>query len=169
MSAPAKGSAIVADGNGKVIAVEFISDGQILAGDSQNAKGAKFIDIKSILPPRSVKASATETNFTSFTKYTRIMTFTIPGEKSNPLLSVKVLSYKDSSVNSYDIRLFDFTNSKVLAETSFKNNVLANNDMEKLSNLPLEEAVIEVQARRVGGRGKTKNVYVEEITVELSH
>lgn len=167
MAHPIKGSVIVADGNGKVTVISPTSNNQVLSLDSNEPAGAKFIDIKSLMPQQFIKAQATASNGTSSTTYERIMSITIPGESTNPITLIKILSGQANNANSHDIRIQ--TNLGVtIAEANFTNTAFNNNNMGTLSNLPQNETTIEVQAKRNGGNNNT-NVYILEVTINYQN
>jgi len=166
--AAVKGSVIVADGAGKVTIVSPTSNNQVLILDSNAAAGAKFVDIKNILPIQRLKSNATVSNSTDLTTYTKILELSVPGESTNPVNSIKVISYKDGSVDSYDVRALNVANSTVIAEANFTNNAPTINDMGTLTNLPASSGIIEILIKRNGGTGSNKSVYLSEATIELS-
>lgn len=163
-----KGSVIVADGAGKVTIVSPTSNNQVLVLDSSDLVGARFIDIKSILPVQRLKSSASSTDSTDLTTYTKILELSVPGESNNALQNIKVISYKDGSVDSYDVRALNIETSQVVAEANFTNVVPQINDLGTLSNLPANEGIIEILIKRNGGSGNNKNAYLMEANIELS-
>lgn len=158
-----KGSIIVADGNGKVTSIQPTSNGQVLSLDSTEPSGAKFIS----LPIQRLKANAVSTNSTNLTTYTKIIELSVPGENVSNLTNINVISYKSGSVTSYDVRAIDANTSLVIAESNFSNNVPAINNLGPLSNLPSGPSIIEILAKRNGGGGNNKNVYISEANIDL--
>ena len=95
------------------------------------------------------------------------MSITIPGESTNPITLIKILSGQANNANSHDIRIQ--TNLGVtIAEANFTNTAFNNNNMGTLSNLPQNETTIEVQAKRNGGNNNT-NVYILEVTINYQN
>ena len=166
MSTPVKGSVIIADGNGRVTIIEPTSDNQVLCLESANPKGAIFKNISSIIPPQYFKISASDSKYTRSTNWDTILSVTVNGESVNHIQEIKILSFKDSSVDSYDIRVYDSTNNNVIASANFTNNDVGIMDMGSLSNLPTSSAIFEFQAKRNGGNGNSKNVYLLEVTLK---
>lgn len=163
-----KGSVVVADGAGKVSIVSPSTDGQLLIFDSGSEEGARFEDIKNILPLQRLKSSAAFASGTGLTSYTKILEISVPGENTNPLQAIKVISYKDSQVDSYDIRALNTNTSQIVAEANFTNSKPEINSLGVLSNLPEEEGIIELLIKRNGGKGKKKSAYLVEATFEIS-
>lgn len=168
MSYPSLGSVITCNGDGKVTVISPTVNNQVLVLDSSQPGGAKFEDIKNIMPIQRLKSTASSTNSTDLTSYTKILELSVPGENSNALLGIKVISYKDGSVDSYDVRALNVSTSQVIAEANFTNNTPRINDLGSLSNLPASEGIIEILIKRNGGSGNKKNAYLVEATVELS-
>lgn len=170
MTTPIKGAIIVSDGLGKVTYIDPpINDNEVFVFDSTEQKGGKFINIKNILPNSFMKSTATDQSSTNTTSYSVIMSLTVPGELMNNIQNIKVLSKKDGSVTSYDVRIYDVTNNLVIAENNFTNSNYSINNIGTLNNLPTNEAVLEIQAKRNGGNGNKKNVYVVECTIEYKN
>lgn len=167
MSFPVKGSVIVADGNGKVAVISPTSDNQVLSLDSTDPRGAKFIDVKKILPQQFIKAQATSANSTNSTTYERIISLTVPGENVNPITAIKVLSSKDGNVTNYDVRV-QTDLGVTIAEANFNNSNTQINDLGTLSNLPLTETLLEIQAKRNGGNNNS-GVYIFEVTINYNN
>lgn len=168
MSFPAKGSVIVADGTGKVTVITPTSDNQVLSLDSTDPKGAKFINVNNLVPKQAQKATASNNNYTSSNTYEVIITLTVPGESVNPVENIKLLSYKDNGITSYDIRIYDATNNQIISETNFSNNLLEINTISNLSNLPSTESIIEIQTKKNGGNN-SKNVHILEATIQFAN
>lgn len=164
MSQPIKGSVIIADGTGKVTYLEPTANNQVLTLDSTQPKGIKFINIANITGPTFFKTTAIDKSYTQSDQYEVIMSLTIPGENTNAIQSINVLSYKTSNITSYDIKIYDATNNNTIAESNFSNNNLTNNNMGTLTNLPSTESIIEVQAKKNGGNSQQK-VFIKECTI----
>src|SRR3989344_8221084 len=145
MSVPIKGSIIVADGSGHVTIISPTNNNEVLCLDSSDPKGAKFIKINNILPQQTFKVTATSSNNTTSSTYATIMELTVNGETTSPISSIKVLSRKIAQITSYDVRVYDTTNSNIIVERNFTNNNLEINDLGTLSNLPLSSAIFEIQ------------------------
>jgi len=82
------------------------------------------------------------------------------------ITAVEVLSYADTGVSSYDIRLYDLTNNTVLAElTGCTNTDIAVQNLGTISNLPLETSDLEIQGRKVGGGNGNRFIYFQSISI----
>lgn len=163
---PTKGSVIVADGNGKVTIIEPPqNNNEVFVFDATEPRGGKFINIKNLLPNNYFKSSATSENSTNTSTYITIMSLTVLGESVNQIKNIKVLSYLTGSTVSYDVRIFDSTNSLTIAEKNFSNSTSTINDMGTLLNLPLGEAILEVQVKKNGGNNNSY-AFLLEATIE---
>lgn len=167
MTTPLKGAIIVADGTGKVTYIDPTSDNDVFVFDSAQQKGGKFINIKNILPNSMLKVTATDISTSDSTVYNVIMNLTVPGETTDQIQGIKILSKMDNSLTSYDVRVYDTINGLTIAEKNFTNTGFAINDMGTLSNLPASESIFEVQVRRNGGSGSSKSVYLKECTLDF--
>jgi len=85
------------------------------------------------------------------TIYSSILTFIYPGSNQiTDLGIINVTSYMDSGGTSYQIRLFDVTNTNVLASGSFTNTTININSLTSIANIPTDQAVCEVQIKVTG-------------------
>lgn len=164
--ANAKGSVVVANGSGGVTVISPTSSNQIFVLDSSDPKGARFVDIKELLPNLIIKTVTSALNYTALTSYQQVLELTIPGEKFNRLLSIKVVSYAQAGTTSYSVAVTNITGS-IISERSFSNNTAATNDMGALSNLPDNVSVIRVSIKKNNG-DKKNNVYLSSVDLELS-
>lgn len=163
---PAKGSVIVADGFGKVTIISPTSSNQVFALDSNDPRGAKFIDVKDIMPNQKVKMAASSSNFTLLNSYQQILEISVPGELNNNIVSIKVVSYAQSGVGSYSIIV---TNSlgQTIAENTFSNNSSAENNMGALANLPQSTDIIHFSIKKNNGPAN-KNAYLMSVDLEMT-
>lgn len=167
MSVPVKGSVIVADGNGRVSVITPTSDNQVLMLDSNEAVGARFVNIKNLLPPQAQKVPATSSNSTNASSYQTILTLTVPGENVNAISSIDVLSYIDNGASNYDIRIYDSTNDLIISEVNCTNNNISITNINTLNNLPTSTAIIEIQTRKNNGNSQ-RYVHVLEATINYT-
>ena len=93
------------------------------------------------------------------------MVISVKGENIYQISSIDAVSYKTGNSSSYDIRVYDATNSLVIADANFANSSSTVNSLGTLSNLPTGPAIFEIQAKKNGGNGKS-HTFVEEITIE---
>jgi hypothetical protein len=85
---------------------------------------------------------------------------------ANTILFIKIDSYMDVGITSYDIRVRDATNNNVMATANFTNTVFTINDLGTISNVPTGEIAIEMDVRRNGGNN-TLNVYINNAILYL--
>lgn len=99
--------------------------------------------------------------------YFRIADFQYAGSDVNGLINqIDIISYKDNNVTSYDIKIVDVTNATIIKEmTGFSNNSAELIEILPLSNIPTSQALIEIQAKRNGGKGNSKSIYFQSINV----
>ena len=98
---------------------------------------------------------------TNNTSYTRLATVLFDGS-NHVLRRVKALSYCDSGVTSYDIQIYDATNTTELISNNFTNSSFQINDLGIVSSSPTTEIVLEVYAKKTGGN-TSKYTYIDEI------
>jgi hypothetical protein len=153
-----KGTILVRGDNGW-IALSPGSDNQELVYDSTQQSGVKWQNKQ-----KSYKVVPQTTGTVSSSTYTTVASFSYPGSSSSAIDSVTVISYMDSGITSYDIRLFDATNSLEICTGNFSNTSEQINNLGTISNVPSGDAILELQARRNGGSGN-KNATIEDFTV----
>lgn len=162
----AKGSVIVANGTGGVTVISPTSAGQIFVLDTTDPKGAKFTDIKELLPTQKVKMIASSSNYTSLQSYQQIMETSVPGESSNRILSIKVISYCQTGIKSYSVIVTN-ADGKTIAEKTFENTTSAENNMGELANLPKEQGIIRFAIKK-NSIPTTKYAYLLSVDIEMS-
>jgi len=78
---------------------------------------------------------------------------------------IEVISHMDTGMTSYSVRLYDSTNEAIIAEATGLTNLLEGIvDLGTISDVPDEEAIFEIHAKRVGGTSNTYAV-VDEVIV----
>lgn len=78
---------------------------------------------------------------------------------------IDIISKKDSGITSYSVRVVDITNNLVIAEkTGMTNTTEDIQDLGTISNVPTDQAVFELQAKKIGGSGNT-SVYIDAINI----
>lgn len=79
------------------------------------------------------------------TSYTSCGAFEYPGRNIDSLTNIR---YTGSvSTGNYSIRIYDVTNSQILAEGTFSNVSKAINDLGTLTNIPYNNVLIDVQIK----------------------
>jgi hypothetical protein len=158
-----KGTIIVNDGAGKIVGISPGNDDEMLVFDSTQPFGLKYVtnpgQQKKIFKLNQAKNTSTK-NAT----YTTMYSFSYPGSDITTLDKVSCMSSMDVGVTSYDVRLFDITNSQVIFSINLNHTVQVVSSISTFNNLPSTDAVFEVQARKNGGSGN-QNIYVDDITV----
>jgi len=97
--------------------------------------------------------------------YRKIGTFKYDGSNQIGLIDyIEVISYKDSKIDSYDIRVIDRNNDVILASANFTNDISEICDLGTISNIPTEKTILEIHGRQNGGKKKSY-LYIENITV----
>ena len=92
--------------------------------------------------------------------YSRITSLYIQGEYHQSIQSIKIIAYMQNGNTSYDVKIYDVNNNKVIAEKNFTNTTEDILDMGSLSNLPYKETIFEVQVKSNKNR---KDVYIQNI------
>lgn len=120
-------------------------------------------------PPSLTLLSAvvipTNLDRTNNTTYTKFCTYTYLGTiRESPLKSIYVVGHMDSGVTDYSIRILDITNNLVIVEQTFTNTAESSLDLGVLSNIPVNQAILEMQIRKSGGNN-SKRVYVNSLAL----
>ena len=99
-------------------------------------------------------------------KYSRAATYIFrPSDET--LINIEIISSKQSSITSYDMRVINLTNNSIIATKNFTNDIEQINNLGVLANIPTEESILEVSVRKNGGSKKTI-VNVESIVLYFS-
>ena len=98
--------------------------------------------------------------------YRRIMVYIYPGNVYNTINNIKVVSYMDSGITSYDIQIRNATNGTTIVTKNLTNTTEQINDLGTLSNIPNSEARLEISVKKTGGNS-SKYVYIESISFYL--
>ena len=101
------------------------------------------------------------------TSYSKFGTFKYDGSDVIGAINyIDVVAYKGDSATSYSVRIYDRTNDRVVAEaTDLTNTIEEIQSLGTVSNIPTQKAVFEVQAKRVGGNGNGRKVYIEQVII----
>lgn len=102
---------------------------------------------------------------TRFSNYRQMALF--PLQKVSSCM-FKAVSYMDIGSTSYSIKISTFPEGTIIAEKTFTNTVLSTVDMGVGQNVPSDEKLIRIDAKRVGGIAKNK-VYIESIQMHYSN
>lgn len=148
------------------VGIEF--DSALSAGEQTTLNGLVSAHTSDNSAPRTnfYDCYPKRDNITS-TTYEKMGSFKYGGSDQIGIINyIDVISHKDSSLTSYDIRIYDQTNNLVITErTGLTNTEEVVNDLGTISNIPTAEAVLEIQAKRTGGSGKNKNVYIDQAII----
>jgi hypothetical protein len=145
--------------------VDIVFDTQLSASEKTTLDGlvsghnpANFISyyiVGQVIPRNS--------EFTQ-TDYKRAGTFEYSGTStSSEITRISAVSYQDSGVTNYSIRIYDEKNNKEIAIGTFTNETEDICVLDSISNLPTESSIFEVQVKKTGGNGKMK-VHVDTVT-----
>ena len=154
-----KGSVLVHDGTKLTILPPGSGDVEMIF-DPTEPTGIKWK-----LRKRQFKVSTEVTSTVTTTTYSTVGSFSFDSEVI--IKSIKIVSRMESGITSYDLRIFDTTNSKTLAEVNFANTSDQINDMGTLSNIPVVDAIFEIQAKRNGGNSN-KKITIRDVSVSYN-
>lgn len=157
-----KGTVLIHDGTKLIGLAPPASGNPALVIDLSTSNGVKWKTLD-----QSFKIPLVGTSTVSSTTYTVAAEFSFIKVEHETINSVKVVSKMDNGITSYDIRIFDSTNSATLAEINLTNTNMQINTIDSLSNIPTADAMIEVQARQTGGSGN-KQVTIKEIQINYN-
>lgn len=134
----------------------LISDSAVmdeLFSASEQADIAKLLDDNSddltFTSPDNVDANTQLMKKVSgITSYITMFRFTYHGDRYSDIYNMKFVSHTESS-GEYAVRVVDATNRTIIAERTGNTNTIDNIiEFTSISNIPLNEAVFEVQLRR---------------------
>ena len=144
--------------------VDIVFDTTINAGDKTTLDGLVTAhtpaDTTVYTPIGTILPRSNNYNNTSFQ---RIGTFVFQGTNHQSLTKICGVSYMDSGVTDYTIRVFDIINSLEIASGTFSNTSESIVHLGTISNLPTVSAIFEAQIKKTGGTGNQK-VYIDSIT-----
>ncbi len=98
--------------------------------------------------------------------FTKLFTSKLNGVKNCVLREVRIISKKYGNTTSYDVRIIDINNNKIIAEitslTNESDSIITITDTD-INNLPYDDSIMEIQIKANGSNGKEKNVSVSEV------
>lgn len=101
--------------------------------------------------------------------FEKTSSFTFPGKNTANINKITVISYMEAQGKSYDIRLYDVINNKIICTQNFDNTKNQINTFDNLENLPNDETIVEVHCRfNSNNNGKNNNtgyVYIDELSI----
>lgn len=93
--------------------------------------------------------------------YSTVFTSVYPGSKQiTSLTNIKITGYLASGT-SYQVRIYDVTNAKVIASGSFTNANITINSLTGVANIPSNESIFELQCKVTG----TSVAYINSLTI----
>jgi hypothetical protein len=100
------------------------------------------------------------------TSYSKTIRFNYPGsDNSGAIDYVEVISNMDAGVTSYNIRLYDKTNDKIMAElTNLTNTADMVHDFGTISHIPANNAILEIHIKKNGGSSNL-SINIDSATV----
>lgn len=134
------------DTDGDVVTIYFPSS---LSGGDVTILNATIAAHIPAYPADTHQMLGTFTQTVTDTTYTTVRSFYFPGSQLITLLNIYIISYMDSGT-SYQVRLYDVTNSNVIASGSFTNTVTATNALTGITNIPSGGAMFDVQCAVTG-------------------
>lgn len=153
------GTLLIHDGTKIVPLDPSGEDGMALTFDSNTPSKLKWANTG-----KSFKVNLPPNNSVKTTYYTSVTEFSLSKMEYTSLASIKIVSYMQKHIDSYDVRIYDMTNNKVLAEQSYKNTDRQINSITKFTNMPDGDAIIEIQCKKNGGR-KNSEVTIKDIDI----
>jgi hypothetical protein len=98
--------------------------------------------------------------------YSKVFTSKLNGVKNAVLREIRIISKKYKNTTSYDIRIININNNRVIAEvnslTNDDDNIITITDAN-INNLPYEDSIMEIQVNANGTNNKNKNVNISEV------
>lgn len=100
----------------------------------------------------------------STSTYKRFGTFIYPGSNhTGTIAKICGIGHMDIGVTSYSIKVDDKTNGTTIAVNTFTDTTEGFINLGTVSNIPTEEAMIEICVKKTGGTGN-KKAYLDSIT-----
>ncbi len=101
------------------------------------------------------------------TSWNRVAIYIYSKNLHNIFTNCKIVSYIDTGVTSYDVRLYDPNTHMVLASANFTNTIEQINDLGTILVQPNDNTKIEIQVRKTGGNKKQK-IHIETVSLYFS-
>jgi hypothetical protein len=95
------------------------------------------------------------------TTYKKLISFIFNGTQNMSLTNIKFIGYLQTGI-SYDIRVVDTTNNKIIATQNFTNMTESINDIGTLNNLPEKQSKFELQGKV---NDISSSVHIESVTL----
>jgi hypothetical protein len=145
-----KGGILVHDDGVKIYAVTPTADGQVIISKHDTDAGVEYTNISNTLIKLPIRIINHEHTSVLNVSYETVITFAYVADYG-AIDSIEVVSWMGSGASSYDVRIYDDTNSQIISEITYTNTSITLNDMSPLANVPTENALIQVQIKRTGG------------------
>ncbi len=147
---------------GDVITIEFTE--ALPAEEKTTLDGLTAAHIANTIPELLNKKILTPIKVCSkCPDYYRTYSFVFPGGSHGNL---KIHSYMDSGITSYDIRIFDCMSRLVLGTANYTNTSETQNNIGVLTNVSSTETIVEIHLRKNGG---TSDKAVHSLTALLEY
>ena len=104
-------------------------------------------------------------NYTSNKTYTKLGSFIYNGSLSTDTFKrIIAASHMDSGATSYNLRVIDIENNKLLAEVTYNNTSECSKEMDITNNVPTDKSTIELHGR-INSITPGLNLYVDSASV----
>lgn len=94
--------------------------------------------------------------------YDRFACTVFQGSKKTTLKKIKIISKGHTNITSYSIKIHDVTNNIMISELTLTNTLEEINEFVTLSNIPVDEAILEFYVK-ITTSGPIEDVYLFSI------
>lgn len=117
-------------------------------------------------PPRSQFFILTPKKQIKSTTYSLVTNFKFPGSGNiGPIDYIEIIAINDPSIKSFDARIVETSTGNVLCEkTGMTADVYTYYDLGTISNVPVNESILELHVKRNGG-GRPHVVEIESLMI----
>ena len=95
-------------------------------------------------------------------QFTKILSTYYDTKKFGKLRRVKLVSYKDNSVTSYDMEVLNLSDANILISNNHTNNDSNLEDIGLITSFPNYEVFLEINCKKNGGN-ITNKIYINEV------
>lgn len=145
--------------------VNIVFNNALTGGEQTTLDGLVAAHIPDTSPPRqNFFTFDPKINVIKNTSYRKIGSFKYGGSsKIGTINYIDIIAYKEVKPSSYSLKVYDRTNSLTLAEkTGLTNTEEVIVDMGTINNIPENEAILEIQAKKQDNAGE---IVVEQIII----
>jgi len=159
-----KKSNTVHNGKGGISSIYSDKKYNILIMEDDRSNKIRYIGLNNLIKQQLIKSISTVPKKYETGNYEKATSFILPGKITGVITKISFVSFMDKNGSDYTIRLYDIINNTVISEINLKNIINEINKFDTLSNIPVNDTIVEIQCV-FNGDSDNKFIYLDEMVI----